>query len=348
MSDYRWLTSTDADLYLFKELFDSNNSERTIEHLQWQYVSSYNSSHRFILAGLSNKKGLSGIYAIFQNRFLCNGKQIIGSQSLDTLISPEARGKGLFNKLAEKVFEEATAKGVAFVYGFPNGNSAHGFFNRLKWKNLDPLPFLVLPLSTRYFFNKLPVINRFSKLLPDFSFSKKIKSKDYYSFINNVEIDERYDKLWSTVSKKIKVGVNRDSQYINWRLSRPKENYKNIAVYDAENKMTAICFYTLKSKHGGSIGYIMDLFYLNDEVGTLLLNKVIQNLKDDECDAVLAWNFKHSFNHIAYKKNRFLSLPDKIRPIELHFGVRTFNQNFKNTLANRRNWYLSYFDSDTV
>lgn len=348
MSDYKWLTDKESDLYSFKDLFDSNNSERTIEHLKWQYIDSYNNSNRFVLAGVSDSEKLTGVYAIFQNRFICDGKEVVGSQSLDTLIAPEARGQGLFNKFAAEVYKVAAEKEVDFVYGFPNGNSAHGFFNRLDWKNLDPLPFLILPISSRYIFSKVPVVNKISKFIPNFKYVKKLKSNNNFIFKSNIDIDADYDELWSEVSNKIKVGINRDSKYVNWRLARPTEEYKNIAVYDRDNKLIGICFYALKEKHGGSIGYIMDLIYLNEEVGAALLNQATQDLKINNCDAVLAWNFDHSFNHAAYKKNGFLNLPEKLRPIELHFGVRAFNPDLFSVLEARESWYLSYFDSDTV
>src|SRR5699024_1108381 len=98
-----------------------------------------------------------------------------GSQSLDTLVAPEARGQGLFNKLASQVYDEAKNRDIAFVYGFPNGNSAHGFFNKLGWVNLDPVPFLVLPLRSRYILSKLPIIKKVSNLLPNITYLKKIK-----------------------------------------------------------------------------------------------------------------------------------------------------------------------------
>ena len=348
MTEYKWLTESQADLYLFKELFDSNNSDRTIEHLKWQYIDSYNNSNRFVLAGMSDSQKLSGVYAIFQNRFVCDGKEIVGSQSLDTLVAPESRGQGLFNKFATEVYKVAAEKKVGFVYGFPNGNSAHGFFNKLNWKNLDPLPFLILPISSRYVLSKIPLINKFSKFIPNFKFSKKLKSNKKFIFKYNISIDKEYDELWFELSNKIDVGINRESKYIHWRLARPAEKYNNIAVYNNDNKLIGICFYTLKEKHGGFIGYIMDLLYLEEDAGGVLLNLVVQELRKNGCDAILAWNFEHSFNHIAYKKNGFLNLPEKLRPIELHFGVRAFNSELSSVLENRESWYLSYFDSDTV
>jgi|SRR5690554_5255358 len=349
MNDHKWISDADSDLELFKELFNKNGSSRTIEHLKWQYVESCSEKGRLILSGFDDSSNsLTGVYALFQSRFICDSKELIGSQSLDTLVAPESRGKGLFNKFACEVYGEAADRDVAFVYGFPNGSSAHGFFNKLSWKKLDPVPFIILPINSNYILSRLPLIKKISRFIPNFSYLKNIKNINNLIFSKNVKIDSKYDALWSEFSKKIKFGINRDSQYVNWRLARPDEEYKNLVVFDSNNKMIAICFYILKNKHGGSIGYILDLLYLDDGVGAVLLNQVLKEFKEKNCDAVLAWNFEHSPNHTAYKKNGFFSLPEKLRPIELHFGVRVFNENIEATLTDRSAWYLSYFDSDSV
>lgn len=345
----KWIDN-EQDLELVKQLFNNNDSPRTLQHLKWQYIESYSQEGRLILGGVDPSliNGLTGIYAVFQNRFMSNGNLITGSQSLDTLVAPEGRGKGLFNKLASQVYKEAEDRNIAFVYGFPNRNSAHGFFNKLDWINLDPIPFLILPLRSRYILSKLPIINKISSFLPNITYLKKIKHKDNLNIVKDVDIDSNYDKLWHSFSKKINTGLVRDAEYINWRISRPEEDYQNIAICNSAGEMQAICIYSLKEKHGGVIGYVMELIYLEDRLGSIVLNKALRHLKDNNCDAVLAWNFSHSPNHTAYKANGFLPLPEKVRPIELHFGVRVFNKELKNILKDRNNWYLSYFDSDTV
>ncbi|MBM4780049.1 MAG: hypothetical protein GQE15_20280 [Archangiaceae bacterium] len=63
---------------------------------------------------------------------------------------------------------------------------------------------------------------------------------------------------------------------------------------------------------------------------------------------MIAWCLEHSPNHRAYRSNGFFPLPERLRPIELHVGVRSLAAPAEANLGNRRNWYLSYLDSDTV
>ena len=49
-----------------------------------------------------------------------------------------------------------------------------------------------------------------------------------------------------------------------------------------------------------------------------------------------------------FKNQLFFKLPEKLKPIELHFGVKSFNNDISSIVNKRDNWYLSYSDSDTV
>ena len=49
-------------------------------------------------------------------------------------------------------------------------------------------------------------------------------------------------------------------------------------------------------------------------------------IKKENADCILSWCLEHSPNYSIYKKHFFFNLPEKFRPIELHFGVKTFQK----------------------
>ena len=79
-----------------------------------------------------------------------------------------------------------------------------------------------------------------------------------------------------------------------------------------------------------------------------MLVESLRRMAADGADAVLAWCFGHSPNAKAYRRAGFLPLPERLRPIELHMGVRPLDESLRTVLTDRRNWYISYCDSDTV
>ena len=158
----RAMGTSKEDLRLFRDCFNRNGSQRTDARLVWQYVENPTGTVYVDLAVAGNR--VASIYASLPVRMRINGAVRLAIQSLDTLTDVEYRGQGLFVRLARSLFARATDERVALVYGFPNGNSAHGFFKRLEWIPLDPVPFLIRPLRSRYVIKRLKLEARAPRL----------------------------------------------------------------------------------------------------------------------------------------------------------------------------------------
>lgn len=341
------LSLNSETLLFYKECFDTNESEKNIDVLNWQFFK--NGIKNFVDIEFDTEKNkTAAIYATFSVNFKINNHLHIGSQSLDTITDIDYRGKGLFIKLAKDVYQKAADDGVALVYGFPNGNSIHGFKSKLEWEVLDPVPFMIKPIKTSYFSNKISVF----KWLPNFnvSFSKYSKSNKF-RIEEDFSFPEMVTPLWESFSNKIGVAVQRDKKYLDWRyIQKPFENYKIAHCYSENNTYLGYIVYVIKEKHGGKIAYIMELVFdlKSQKAGRKLLQYAINQIKKENADCILSWCMDHSPNYNVFKKEFFFKLPEKFRPIELHFGARAFNKELATTINNRNNWYLSYSDSDTV
>lgn len=348
MENYLIKNISEDTLSIYKNCFDENDSPKELKVIDWQFLKTpVDKKFVSICIDQTNEK-TAAIYAVFPIKFKISETTYLATQSLDTITDINYRGKGLFIKLAKDVYQKAKDDAAALVYGFPNGNSIHGFKTKLGWEVLDPVPFLIKPLKTSYFTNKVAML----KWLPNinlsvsgYSISKKISISEANSF------PETVNNLWEVFSKNISVALHRDKQYLDWRyINKPFEDYKIAHCYDQNNNHLGYIVYTTKGKHGGKIAYIMELIYNldNPQVGKKLLQFAINTIKKEKADCILAWNFDHSPSNKVYKKSFFIKMPEKFRPIELHFGACIFNENLKETIKNRKNWYLSYSDSDTV
>ena len=288
----------------------------------------------------------AGIYAIAPVYFKINNEVVVGSQSLDTITDVNYRGQGLFIKLANSVYEKAAKDDLKLVYGFPNGNSIHGFSKKLGWEVLDPLPFLIKPLKTSYFTKKIKALS----WLPNINISKKYKTNSNFKIVANNEFPEEVNAVWEDFSKDISVSIHRNKVYLDWRyIKKPLENYTIEHIYKNEEYLGYIV-YCAKEKHGGTIGYIMELIYNPEfpEAGLALMKSACNKMKTQNADCILGWCLPHSTNFNAFKKVGFYTMPEKLRPIELHCGVRSFDPNYTSVINKRESWYLSYSDSDTV
>lgn len=350
---YRPMKHDNEDLKLFKECFDRNGSPRDIASVRWQYFENP-VGKIYVDYAVCEDNGatrLAGIYASSPVVFRCGEHRITAVQSMDTLTDQDFRGMGLFTRMAQSVFDRCVEDGVGLIYGFPNDHSAHGFFHRLGWTSLDPLPMMIRPLQLDYFLGRLKVSDAVRKLVPKMPLLLPARA----ALPANAEIrvlldfDEQYDALWERFSKETPIAMDRTSEYMRWRFRKPGVTYKTLGLYVA-GALQAVVIYCLQAKHGGKIGYVMEFLYTAEfeEQAALLLHEALQDLAGRGCDAVLAWNFSHSPNHRAYRRNGFFTIPERIRPIHLHMGVRRFVAPDEIAMGNRRNWYISYCDSDTV
>lgn len=348
MEDYLLLNLKNDEINLYKNCFDKNGSPKKIDNIEWQFL---NNPKKCAFVKIAFDKGnntVAAIYAASCIDFKIDSKIETGTQSLDTITDIDYRGKGLFTNLAKLVYKEAAMNNVALVYGFPNGNSVHGFKKKLGWEILDPLPFLIKPLQSRFFLSRFS----FLKFVPNFPLSfLTIRTGTKFTLREDFVFPESVNELWKNFSKNIKVAVNRNKTYLDWRyINKPSENYRIAHCYNLENQHLGFIVFTVKDKHGGKIGYIMEMIFnlQYPEAAKYLLKYAILQIKKDKADCILNWCFDHSPNAKIYKNQFFIKMPESLRPIELHFGVCTFKDDLKKIIDNRKNWYLSYSDSDTV
>lgn len=332
----------------FKNCFEKNGNSKDIGHLKWQFLDNPEKKFFVDIAVDEKENKTAAIYAITCVKFKINNYEELGSQSLDTITDIDYRGSGLFIDLANDVYQKAS-KTVSLVYGFPNGNSIKGFKKRLKWHVLDPVPFLIKPLKSKYFTKRI----KWLKFLPDFNLSPffryNVKENEYTIRTENI-FPAEVDNIWNNFSSNIKVCVNRDKTYLDWRyIQKPNEDYRIVHCYD-KNEYLGFVVYVVKEKHNGKIGYIMELIYNlgSQAVGKTLLNYAISKIKEEGADCILSWCLEHSPNYKIFKKGMFFNFPEKLRPIELHFGARSFNTELNDLIYDRNSWYISYSDSDTV
>ena len=302
-----------------------------------------------VISSGSDSVRAAAVYGSLAVRVRVGGASRVAIQSLDTLTDREFRGRGLFLKLARATFDRAGRDGVAFVYGFPNANSAPGFFGKLAWQPLDPLPFMIRPLRARYVAAR--VGGRLAAWTPDIPLFLSRAARDTRRQAQEIaRFDERFTRLWQRFASGISVAVERDASYLNWRLvERPNCDYRRFAIYERGEPIAFIAF-SLSEKHGGNVGAILELLHAPGKAaaGRRLLSIAIGELGERGADVLLAWCLPHSPNFSSYVRNGFVPFPVRFRPIDLFFGVRAFDERLSTVVCDRANWYVSYLDSDTA
>ena len=327
---------------IVQQLFAKNGEIRDIELFNWQYVDCPAGAHVSIahLHGSVSEKPVA-LYAVFKNRMLIKGKPALGAQSFDTLTNSEFRGRGLFKTLASEIHENMSAHEIEVIYGVPNGSSYQGFQKYLSWSMLDPLPMLARPIGLRYI--RVRAKLRKSKLEPINSMSARFGTR-----IDEVPKD--VSELFARSISDDYTGVIRDYEYLMWRLNRPGATYQLFEYRDSSGKLITFAVYELVMKHGCCLGYLMEIIVdrSHEAAGKNLLKSMIKEMRSRGADLVFGWASASSTLRSLLKSSWFIPFPEKLRPIELHFGYRANDPAIHQSLLNQSSWSISYLDSDTV
>lgn len=333
-------------------LFAANGNKKALEHLRWQYVANRGRGAYSAFAVSSSGED-AAVYSLFKVPAKMNGKDVLACQSLDTLTDKKYRGKGLFSLLAKDVNRRCDEDGIAFIYGFPNDKSGPGFFKHLQWRELGYPPFLIHVNNIGYLAKAAGApMFRLPTVIPSVS----VRTANFIrARIGGYHVREgtgflsrnQYDDLWHSFSSDIQNTVLRDSDYLRWRyLDRPGADYQFVSIY-SEDVLCAVVVFVLRQKHGGKIGYVMDVIYRPDQVraGKLAVGKAIEALSAQKADVVLAWSSSASKTRKTYRSNWFFPLPRRMQPIKLFVGAR-IGPGADGGMEDEM--FLSYADSDTV
>jgi hypothetical protein len=96
-----------------------------------------------------------GAYLAKPQSLSCSPSSIV-YQSMDTLVSQNARGHSLTVKMAEALYKELSTRDVGIVMGIPNKLIEPLRLNRLKWSNVRQIyrHTLIIPRAIQYFIPK--------------------------------------------------------------------------------------------------------------------------------------------------------------------------------------------------
>jgi hypothetical protein len=297
---------------------------------------------------------IAAVYASLPNRFVVGGRDVLGIQSLDSLTDYDYRKRGLFVKLAESLYARSESMGTAFVYGFPNDNSAPLFWRYLRWRKMDPLPLLIRPLrlKQRYLARSRHRLQQMMRLVPDLPLPvprlRRLPNGDAIEPLVG-PFDAAFDQLWARFAKGIGIAVVRRQDYLNWRLkAAPHQTYRTL-TYKRSGRLIGFVSYCTAARDGAVIGRIMELIEdpLFPDVGAALLGVALRDLAHAGCEAALAIVFPHSPTRAAFNRHVFLQPPQRLLSGH-HFGARRITWAGSPDPENVNDWYISYCDLDTL
>ncbi|WOK05362.1 GNAT family N-acetyltransferase [Imperialibacter roseus] len=310
LSDYT-IGDEEKILQLFKAAFGKDMSPA---YWKWRFQDNPAGKHMIKLMWDEDK--LVGHYAVSPVLLNLNKKKVLTSLSMTTMTHPEYGGRGIFGELATALYKDLEEKyQVKAVWGFPNNNSHYAFVQKLGWKNIGLAHTIVCSGEKISRPENVPV-----NVLDDFTL--------------------RHAEILQTEVGKFDISVDRSIDYLRWRyLQNPSHKYKIFEVKGEEGNALAVA-----KKYVDPTGKMsVNIMEIGGTTSPKLLGQLIGAIS-------------HHFSGSPLDCTMWLSLFDRRYALfeKLGFipsGQTTYlgfysNFDVAGTMADFRNWYYSFGDSD--
>ncbi|MFH1370583.1 MAG: GNAT family N-acetyltransferase [Planctomycetota bacterium] len=175
---------------------------------------------------------IGGSFSAIPYRYLCFGKQRLFALSVDTMISPQHRGrKTTLVTMANLVYEAMVKDGVDFIYGFPNELYYAHEKRVLGTRDIGKLNYYVLPINFGTAMQRFKILDYpgrlFARIMAGLPGSRNtIGDKYNIEKINDEQfIKHRYDESYSFLS------LNNGARCV-YKIYAEKEGVRTLHLLD--------------------------------------------------------------------------------------------------------------------
>ena len=345
----------DPDFHRLIQLTENTYPGQNISkpaYLDWEYLRNPDGKAIVFVAEKFNE--LYSQYIILPRKYFANTKVLNGSLSVNTLTHPDARGQGLFPKLAELTYDKASRQDIQFTVGFPNPVSSPVFRSKLNFNTLGYLPVYVKilkPLNVlKKYFSK-GNLKRGEEQQIEFPNSENRDGFTIDLFDPEKDASD-FEKFHQKFLKDKKYCTLRDLAYIKWRyLDIPSRNYRTYMI-TKDGLINAIIVFRITEFFGLKTVSILELMKYDEPESVtsarVLLTWLSGQAKIHQLDLIMMAFQDLSTGKITPSRLGFLPILTRFLPQPLEFILRIHHEkaNIRGIL-DFKNWYLSLGDLDT-
>lgn len=317
------------------------------EFWKWEFIEG--ADGRALIYIVEEAGRIIGHFADIPRRFSINGEEVLGTLSLDLMVHPNYRRRGIFEEMGKYAVEQVKKKGGFFLTAYPIRRETIQGLRKIGWKDVVKLSVIVYPIrlqgvATRY----LP--------FPPLSFALGVIANCFHSLVFKrqmgkggegrvveeiVEPDEQFDVFWQRALSLYPMMGVRDRSYLRWRyLRHPTRSY---AIYRALKKGAMEGYIILRKVDLLQLNseVVVDLLALNEGALSLLVERGIQHSRDQGADLL---GFMVPKTHPYYRsliRRGFL-------PSLKSFQFMVYNYGKTATLRDPKGWYVNWGDTDVI
>ena len=300
-------------LNLFRLSFGGKISEKLWD---WKYIQNpLVSSEPEVIVAMENGKIAGARPFLLMEMWLDNSK-IIAAEHCDTMVHPEYRNRGIFNKMGLYSIRYLRENKYALSYGFPNPLSRPGFIHQ-GYRIVAPTEMMFRPINAKNLISE-KINNRGIGNILGFVYNKLLNPRiSYRNNQSNRFVTEVFNKyreelnVIDTWKDHVKIDLVRSESNLKWRFDfNPKHTYKYVLVKQ-EKKLLGYAVVSVQEQlNGQKRGIIMDYLVKGDDTTCflILMEGAIRELLKYDCEIIVMWAFSEpAFQVELMKRLRFKS-----------------------------------------
>lgn len=214
----------------------------------------------------------AGINAFMGIYLLESGNRHFLTQSNDTAVISEFRGKHIFTKIITQ--QEKEDKESEFIFGIPNANSYPGFL-KMGWIQKGEFTHFVKMLRPMHLLLGDHCVSRYiDKIYGFFAGYRKYLLKENETIERQKNVHFTGEEL-DLINKGFSSGFERSNEYFHWKLGKKREKMNCIILREGIHLKGYILYHT--RKRGKGIAAVIDDFF-TDEGNDETLKKLLADL----------------------------------------------------------------------
>jgi hypothetical protein len=280
---------------LFHVSFGRKMSEK---FWKWKYIDNpFASSSQEVIVARDGER-IVGARPFLLTEIMVKDEKILAAQHSDTMVHPEFRNQGLFNRMGEYSLQHLREHNYALSYGFPGPMSRVGF-RKQGYRVVVPTEMMFRPINYQQIFSKKLKRDRLGRSLGYFC-DKVISNKKlpalkagsievqiFDSYVQELEAIESLRK--TTVIEYVRKEKN-----LRWRFDQhPEHKYRYITA-KIEGTVCGYAVISVQEQGNGlNYGMIIDYLVKNEDPWCFgaLMEKAIVELTKTGCDLIVVWAF---------------------------------------------------------
>jgi len=292
---------------------------------------------------------LAGHFADIPRRFSVNGEVSLGTLSLDLMVHPDYRRRGIFDQMGRYAARRVREGNGLFMTAFPIRKETIGGLLKIGWEVVGGLPVLVHPIRFR------GIINRYLHF-PLLSCLAGGIARGIYSFLwggrreeipgkieleEVTELDERFDSFWKRASTICPILGMRDRIFLSWRYFKNPVRTYTLCRSMENGEMTGYLILRKVDLLNFNSMVIVDLLALNDQGFRKLVQWGIGQSEREGADLLGCMIPQWHPYYRALKGMGFL-------PSGKTFSYMIYRTEREKVPVASENWYVNWGDTDVI